>query len=232
MCNKEQGYYQSEMTTPTREQVNKLLEMTLDHFPSLPLSDEYTDWNKWSEFAQAAFLFGASEARADLEATIAEKDAEIERLKSTPPYQRQDLHCVVSDISAECRELRQQLVAEQAHIEVLREALEEIANWLVCAPIASAIDMAQSFPHMYSVAEKSLAIQSSTDALREHDEQVKAEFIERSGKWLVNDAILREHDAKLIVEFVGKFKRHVGGDGEFWLHELEDFAEKIRKGEF
>lgn len=27
-----------------------------------------------------------------------------------------------------------------------------------------------------------------------------------------------------IPEFVHAFKRHVGGDGEFWLHELEDFA--------
>ena len=26
-----------------------------------------------------------------------------------------------------------------------------------------------------------------------------------------------------IQDFIYKFKRHVGGDGEFWLHELEDF---------
>lgn len=58
------------MTTPTREQVNKLLEMIQRHFPSLPMSDTYTDWKKWSEFAQAAFLFGVSEARADLEAEL------------------------------------------------------------------------------------------------------------------------------------------------------------------
>lgn len=58
------------MTTPTRGQVNKLLEMIQRHFPSLPVSDAYTDWKKWSEFAQAAFSFGASEARADLEAEL------------------------------------------------------------------------------------------------------------------------------------------------------------------
>ncbi len=43
---------------------------------------------------------------------------------------------------------------------------------------------------------------------------------------------LREYDSKLVDEFIHKFKRHVGGDGEFWLHELEDFADKIRKGKF
>lgn len=30
---------------------------------------------------------------------------------------------------------------------------------------------------------------------------------------------------QLAEAFVMKFKRHVGGDGEFWLHELEDFCE-------
>ena len=46
-------------------------------------------------------------------ATIARADlvAENERLKATPPDQRQDLHCVVSDIAAECRELHDQLTA-------------------------------------------------------------------------------------------------------------------------
>ena len=46
-------------------------------------------------------------------ATLARADlvAENERLKATPPDQRQDLHCVVSDIAAECRELHDQLTA-------------------------------------------------------------------------------------------------------------------------
>lgn len=37
-----------------------------------------------------------------------------------------------------------------------------------------------------------------------------------------------------IQDFIHKFKRHVGGDGEFWLHELEDFYDKMaaaRSGE-
>jgi hypothetical protein len=37
--------------------------------------------------------------------------------------------------------------------------------------------------------------------------------------------LLETRDRNLIAEFVYKFKRHVGGDGEFWLHELEDFEE-------
>mgnify|MGYP003503736101 CR=1 FL=1 len=30
---------------------------------------------------------------------------------------------------------------------------------------------------------------------------------------------------QVVEAFIMKFKRHVGGDGEFWLHELEDFCE-------
>ena len=30
-------------------------------------------------------------------------------------------------------------------------------------------------------------------------------------------------EANCVAEFIGRFKRHVGGDGEFWLHELENF---------
>lgn len=28
---------------------------------------------------------------------------------------------------------------------------------------------------------------------------------------------------EVVEDFIYRFKRHVGGDGEFWLHELEDF---------
>ena len=37
-----------------------------------------------------------------------------------------------------------------------------------------------------------------------------------------------------IQDFIHQFKRHVGGDGEFWLHELEDFYDKMaaRSGEW
>lgn len=42
-------------------------------------------------------------------------------------------------------------------VAVLVEALEGIANWLVCAPIASAKDMARSFPAMLALCEAALA---------------------------------------------------------------------------
>ena len=37
---------------------------------------------------------------------------------------------------------------------------------------------------------------------------------------------LAECRNKVIEAFVNEFSRHVGGDGEFWLHELQDFAMK------
>jgi len=37
---------------------------------------------------------------------------------------------------------------------------------------------------------------------------------------------LAEYRNKMIEAFVNEFSRHVGGDGEFWLHELQDFAMK------
>lgn len=41
-----------------REIDNMLLSMIQKHFPSLPLSDEYTDWGKWLGFARAAYEAG------------------------------------------------------------------------------------------------------------------------------------------------------------------------------
>ena len=43
-----------------------------------------------------------------------------------------------------------------AQNEKLKAALQEIDNWLVCAPIATAEDMAQSFEHMQKVASVAL----------------------------------------------------------------------------
>ena len=40
------------------------------------------------------------------------------------------------------------------------------------------------------------------------------------------DQSLAEYRNKVIEAFVNEFSRHVGGDGEFWLHELQDFAMK------
>ena len=41
-----------------REVDNMLLSMIQKHFPSLPLSDEYTDWGKWLGFARAVYESG------------------------------------------------------------------------------------------------------------------------------------------------------------------------------
>lgn len=38
-----------------REVDNMLLSMIQKHFPSLPLSDEHTDWGKWLGFARAVY---------------------------------------------------------------------------------------------------------------------------------------------------------------------------------
>ena len=48
-----------------REVDNMLLSMIQKHFPSLPLSDEHTDWGKWLGFARAVYEAGlASPARS------------------------------------------------------------------------------------------------------------------------------------------------------------------------
>ena len=53
----------------------------------------------------------------ELESEVARQAAEIERLKSTPPAKREDLHCVIADLMRQCQEsdtlLRQALEAMQ-----------------------------------------------------------------------------------------------------------------------
>lgn len=169
MCNKEQGYYQSEMTTPTREQACKATD-------PCELERRIMD----SNIAKTEAEHWASRKIADLETTIAEKDAEISHLRMA-----------LADTEALEIGTGEKVISQQAHIEQLRDAL--INHQKLTRPIAKSME--------------ALATQTSDEALR-------------------------EHDAKLVDEFVFKFKRHVGGDGEFWLHELEDFADKIRKGEF
>lgn len=71
-----------------------------------------------SDLPQRTTLYTSNQ----LLAACKSRDEEIERLKTTPPDQRQDLHCVVSDISAECRELRQQLALYSAENSGLHEA--------------------------------------------------------------------------------------------------------------
>lgn len=51
------------MTEQQRQADNMLLEMIQRHFPSLPLDDRYTDWQKWLGFARAAYEAGATAER-------------------------------------------------------------------------------------------------------------------------------------------------------------------------
>jgi hypothetical protein len=42
-------------------------------------------------------------------------------------------------------------------IELMLKALKELDSWLVCAPIATPHDMAQSFEHMQQVTSEAIA---------------------------------------------------------------------------
>lgn len=171
MCNKEQGYYQSEMTTPTREQVVQLrelfekwfLENSQNHH-AVPSGDDLLYQSSDGNYllSSTAKLFKCFVfARADLEATIAEKDAEIERLKTVPmKYRRMQFNAQLQD---ENNELRQQLTEQQAHIEVLREALQEFLR----NPAGD---------YTEEIAGEALATQTSADALREHDAKLIGEI--------------------------------------------------------
>lgn len=117
--------------TPTIEDVIRLAEQQFSE-----------NWVRMNAEHLAAFT---TAARADLV-------AENERLKATPPDQRQDLHCVVSDIATECRELRQQLEESQAREVKMRKALQRVR-----------VDGQQ---HML-IKHEALAIPSDDTALRE-----------------------------------------------------------------
>ena len=82
--------------------------------------DNGTHWHTFRD----GYECGEQAARANLV-------AENERLKATPPDQRQDLHCVVSDIAAECRELHDQLTAARtalAAVEARESATRAILD--------------------------------------------------------------------------------------------------------
>lgn len=105
------------MTTLSKEDVVLLMEKS-----------KFRSWIRGEGPSNEGFFMNfATIARADLV-------AENERLKATPPDQRQDLHCVVSDIAAECRELHDQLTAARTALAAaetretkLRDELEKIA---------------------------------------------------------------------------------------------------------
>ncbi len=52
----------------TQRQIdNRLLEMIQRHFPSLPLDDKYTDWQRWLKFANAVRTDALNEIASELE---------------------------------------------------------------------------------------------------------------------------------------------------------------------
>ena len=52
----------------TQRQIdNRLLEMIQRHFPSLPLDDKYTDWQRWLKFANAVRSDALEQAARELE---------------------------------------------------------------------------------------------------------------------------------------------------------------------
>ena len=71
---------------------NMLLWMIQRHFPSLPLSDEHTDWGRWLGFANAAFEAGRKDA-----APVRTKDLTDDEVAKA--Y----MECTGGDIIARCR---------------------------------------------------------------------------------------------------------------------------------
>ena len=150
------------MTTPTREQVVQWAREAQGSF-----SDGLV-LQAWLPFMTRLTTL----ARADLEATIAEQAAEIERLKieADPEalhiaylYGSASHKCV--DWSAENEHLRQQLTESQAYAAQLREALERASHDLYSMTDPALI---------YRIAQL-IAIQPDETALREHD----ARLVER-----------------------------------------------------
>ena len=75
-----------------------------------------------------------------------------------------ELECVISDLSAECRELREQVAAQAAAIEALRAHLKVIAGLQLCA---------DNLMSNSDIAAKALAI--PTDSTQILDEVRRAE---------------------------------------------------------
>lgn len=63
------------MTEQERQTNNMLLQLIQQHFRSLPLSDEYTNWSQWLAFANAAYKAGADAEREEC-AKLVDEEAE------------------------------------------------------------------------------------------------------------------------------------------------------------
>ena len=83
-------------------------------------------------------------------------------------------------------------------------------------------------------AERCDQLRAQINALREALEEIgdtacgeaSHQYIALTALASTPEQSLAEYRNKGIEAFVNEFSRHVGGDGEFWLHELQDFVMK------
>ncbi len=94
---------------------------------------------------------------------LAAARAEIERLKALDT-----VSLAVTQMKA--------IAARDLVIKQKDAALSDINNWLVCSCIATAEDMAQSFPYMQELCDKALAIKPSQEALDKFIAEAVAEY--------------------------------------------------------
>lgn len=73
--------------------------------------------------------------------------------------------------------------------------------------------------------EKDATIRRAANHLDSYGAKAQADRV-REALITTPEQSLAEYRNKMIEAFVNEFSRHVGGDGEFWLHELQDFAMK------
>ena len=160
----------------------------------------FEEW--WEEFVaehdEWKYADSAALRRAAFYAGAASRDAEVARLKTVPmKYRRMAFNAQLQDAVARLEQENDQL---RAQINVLREAVK-----VVEADSEEVLDF-----------DECMAMCLPMDAYHGLIEAAEA----------TPEQSLAEYRNKVIEAFVNEFSRHVGGDGEFWLHELQDFAMK------
>ena len=151
-------YCASEITT-LREQVEKLealvvMRCDLDVPPQFsqglqphevlePVTAEHCQWF----VAEIEKLRKERETHLYLAEQNKQLKAELKSIDGALNDPRANLTLTTSEIIWELKEQN----------EKMRETLNELNNWLVCAPIATAEDMAQSFAHMQQQCELALS---------------------------------------------------------------------------
>ena len=115
-------------------------------------------------------------------------------------------------------------------IERLRADAESTDDIGLCADAAERIEELERF-----IKEQD-ALRAHINALRNaikfwmraegNYDLMKADKLFQEALAATPEQSLAAYRNKVIEAFVNEFSRHVGGDGEFWLHELQDFAMK------